>query len=474
MIIIHGILNSLMKSRSMSTRFSGPWIAWLVCVTCLAFIWSLSGVNSLHFDTDLGRDLKEISNIQQGKVVWLGPWLGPGLHASSSYYYLFFPAIALTGGKVIGMVWFNLLLAVIAISYFGYYAVKKYRYAGIVGMFVLGLLPLMTDYSLHPGNGFSYMYFVLICFTAVWFNAPLSIAAFAAGFALALHPAAGFLPLFLILGWLRRGHTWKDALLSIVAYLLPLAPLIGFEVITKGYVIRSFLNKPSTHGIYITFGLLNAHQVSNLLGLSFTSLATFVGITGFQAYRDKVRSKKLWYFVMLALFIFVLFFQNLVARYLFAIAIMVSFTVVVFFMQYKATTLLLVAAAITLFIRSPLFYPVPETARSIQKVESIADYIKERELIDKNKKIAVVSAVTEKTEVPQADDYRFLLRNRGYTILEVTEHEKAEQLLYVIEVPNFQWDLWSNWEIESFGDKTLRSVEKINENVTVVVFEKAQ
>ncbi len=468
------MLYQLMKTPILKLKSSAPWVLLASSLILLAIVWTNSGFDSLSFDTDLGRDLMQISNIQKGEVVWLGPWLGPGLHASSAYYYLYYPSIVLFGGKIAGMVWFNLFLGLLAIGYFGYYALKKYGYAGVAGTLVLGLLPLMNDNILHPGNGFSYMYFVLISFTALWFKAPFVIAAFAAGFAIALHPATGFLPAFLLLGWWMRGHKWKDALLGLLAFSLPLAPLIAFEIITKGYIIRSFLSRPSTNGIYLDFSSHNAHQVSHLLGLSLLTLGTFLGITGYQVTRDKGNTKKVWFSLTLFFFFFILFFQNLIWRYLFAIAIMVIFFIVVIFMQRKATTLLLVVVATILFTGSPLFNPLPKTARTIENIESIADTISENNLISRDKKIAIVSALTHNTEVPQADDYHFLLRNRGFTVMNVTEYAQAEQLLYVIEVPGFNWQNWSNWEINSFGNKKLIKVQAFNENVTLVVYDKSE
>jgi signal transduction histidine kinase len=208
--------------------------------------------------------------------------------------------------------------------------------------------------------------------------------------------------------------------------------------------------------------------------LSLLILVALLGVTAYQMAREKGKAEKVWFALTLLLFFSILFFQNMLWRYLFATAIMVIFSIIVTFMKRKTTALLLVVVAIVLFAGSPLFNPAPKSARTLKEIESIADHVLESSLVDKDKRLAVVSAVTEKTEVPQADDYRFLLRNRGYTVLEVTEHAQAELMLYVIEVSDFKWQDWSNWEIESFGDKKLSRVEKLDENLTLVMYERSQ
>ncbi len=449
-----------------------PWLLLTASLIFLSFVWRSSGIDSVSFDTDLARDLKEISTIQLGTVVWLGPWLGPGLHASSAYYYLFYPAIALSGGKVASMVWFNLVLGLLAVGYFGLYAVKKHRFVGVIGVLALSLSPVITENILHPGNGFSYIYFVLISITALWFDSSFILACFAAGCAVALHPAAGILPFFLLIRWWNRGHTWKDAVLGGVAATLPLAPLIAFEAITKGYIIRSFLSKPSSNGIFIQFGLENARQIGSLIGFSLLPLVICMGIASFQMKQTKIKFILAWLYTTLALFGFVLFFQNVLWRYLFAYAVLAIFTIVVMFMRQKVTTLVLVGIAVLFLARSPLLHPPQKATRTIAQVEATADYLKEKHLLSYDKKIAVVAALSADTQVPQADDYRFLLRNRGYTVVDTTENQTADQLLYVLEVPDFNWEQWSTWEIEQFGSKKLVATDTFDHKIRFAVFER--
>jgi MFS family permease len=458
-----------MLSVSKILKSNGHWLALGVVLVILLRTWAISGYDSLHFDSDLARDLREISNIQQGQIVWLGPWLGPGFHASSIYYYYFYPFLELSGGSIGSMVTFNLLTGFVAILFFGLLATRKYGYKGVSGAALLGLVPMMTENILHPGNGFTYMYFVIICLTALWFKVPLFVASFAGGMALAFHPATGFLPIFLLIEWWRRGKNWLSAVLNLGFFLVPMAPLIAFEVITKGYIIRSWLERPSTNDITVKLGLENLLQVCNLLGLSHVELLSLLAIAGFICFNSKSSKLKVWFVSSIFFLVFILFFHNLIWRYLFGIALMILFLISVTFIKYRATSVVITCIACSLFFRSPLIHPYPVQTRSISRVESIADFIDQQSLVSKSEKLAVVAAVSVNTEVPQADEYRFLLRNKGYQVVDISAHADADTLLMVLEVPNFNWQGWSNWELQSFGDKKVEKVEELN-GVTVVTF----
>jgi hypothetical protein len=121
---------------------------------------------------------------------------------------------------------------------------------------------------------------------------------------------------------------------------------------------------------------------------------------------------------------------------------------------------------------SALTTPPPAIAeRSIPKMERSIEKMLAEYPIATSQKIAVVAALTQKVEVPQADDYRFFLRMKGFTVLEPTEYSQADVLVEFIEVAPFDWQQWSNWEIEQFGAKKL--VHQTKEGKTdIIVFEK--
>lgn len=447
------------------------WLALLLVGALLIRIWTISGYQSVFIDTDLGRDLKEISNIQAGNLVWLGPWLGPGLHASSSYYYLFYPAVAMSDGQIKSMIDCNLLIAVLSLGLLGILATKAYRLGGVLLTSFIGLLPMITSNVLHPGNGYTYIFFILLCLSFLWFKTPLFLGSGAAGMAVALHPASGFLPLLLFAEWWQRGKSWKTALVSGFTYLLPLAPLIAFEIITKGYVIRSFLARPSTNGISLQLSLDNAVTLSDLLGMKLWLWIGLIVLSSWLAYREKQLQYRVWLGICLGLTGFTFLFDNLLGRYLFGVALLNAFVIGIILIQKRWSQVLLFVLLIALVFNSPLLKPLPPVERNLYQLESVADQIVDQQLLNQQKKVAVVAVMTAGTEVPQADDYRFLLRNRGYSVVETTDHQQAEQLLLVIEVPDFNWQKWSTWELESFGTKEVTKVVEID-GMKMIVFER--
>jgi hypothetical protein len=461
-------------SMSLLWRTLKTYKVWIVLGLALCYIaraWTVGGYETLFINTDIGRDLKEISNIQAGRVVWLGPWIGPGLHVSSIYYYLFYPAIVLAGGKISGMISFNLFLALIFLGMFGCLATRKHGYKGAIMTLFLGLTPFVSDHALHPGNGFTYLFFCIAALTSLWFELPLVVASLAAGMAIALHPAAGVLPLFLVYEWWRRGRSWKSGLLSLAALAAPLAPLFAFEVITKGYMTRSFLARPDTNYFSLGFSFANFKMIGQLLGMPFWVFILLFSIAVYTIIRLKESRLKIW-LAITCFFIFIsLFFDQLVGRYLFGIAAEVGFLLMLVSFEKKRLLIPMILFTGFLLFHSSLFNPKPPVIRHASQLERVADFVVEQNQLSKNQKIAVVAALTPKTEVPQADDYRFLLRNRGYQVVEVTENNLAEKMVIFVEVPNFDWQHWSTWETESFGPKKVDHIAT-ESGVTTLFFSK--
>lgn len=446
-------------------------LSLLFSLAIILFVWTRNSFDSLNFDSDIGRDLSEISNIQAGEVVWLGPWLNPGLHASSAYYYLFYPALILASGKVSGMVVANLILAIFSIGLLGLLAVKKYGHKGNIVMLTIALLPMVTTNVLHPGNGFTYIFLIIGSLSVLWFELPLFFGSFLAGMAIGFHPGAGFLPIFLFYEWWRKGKKFIRASTSLLAFSIPIAPLIIFEVITKGYIIRNFFARHTTGGVNFELSTLNFQTISSLLGLPQLVLLILIGLSGYFSWRSKSKKLKIWFSLMIFCIFICLLFDGLIGRYLFGIALITIFTLLISFIQHKKAWLILIPLIIFLFFKSPVFFPADVATRTINRVERTADIFDQKQLIDKSKKIAVVSALSPSAEVPQADDYRYLLRNRGYNVTKTVDNKQADTLVMFIEVEKFDWQNWSNWEIQQFGAKKIDKVENID-GITVVTFSK--
>ncbi|MCA9371337.1 hypothetical protein KC726_00400 [Candidatus Woesebacteria bacterium] len=111
------------------------------------------------------------------------------------------------------------------------------------------------------------------------------------------------------------------------------------------------------------------------------------------------------------------------------------------------------------------------TIRPISKIASIISQFDESRRISPEKKIAVVAALTSDTSVPQADDYRYFLRMKGYNVLDTQQYIDADVLLMFVEADNFDWRRWSSWEIEQAkGDTVL--FETTIDDIKIIGFEK--
>jgi hypothetical protein len=116
--------------------------------------------------------------------------------------------------------------------------------------------------------------------------------------------------------------------------------------------------------------------------------------------------------------------------------------------------------------------PLPNSStRSIAKLQSIVEVVTRDKAIKRTDKIAVVAALDLENKVPQADDYRFLLRVKGYTVLDVVNYAQANKMIMFVENPKFDWKQWSTWETEQMGSK--RIIQELDmQSVRVIIFEK--
>lgn len=443
----------------------------ILSLVIILYAWIGHGFDGLGFDTDFGRDLMQISNIQQHKVVWLGPWLGPGFHASSIYYYLYYPAVALGKGHPYAMIWFNIFLSFTALFLLSINLCKKYKWFSPFLILVIGLSPWMIETSLHPGNGFTYAIFSLLALTYLHFDLSLIIAGLFTGFATSFHPAAFLIMPILIYRWWKYRSNIFLITFSFGAFLFPWVPLIAFEIITKGYIIRRFFAHPSSGVILPGLGIENLNLLSKTLGLP---LIILISLTAFFLLRIFIKKKdriSLEYLVLNITILIICFIHEVPYRYLYPISILVYFSVFLSVSKYKIGQKIIVIYASYLFIISPIFKPFPPAPRTVPKILQTVNTFEKNYPYLKEKKLATVAALWLKAEVPQADDYRALLRNRGYTVVDITQNNEADYLIMFIEEKEFDWKTWVSWEIGLFGEKKFESTIN-SENAIIAVYSK--
>lgn len=453
------------------------WLGLVVFYVFIVWLWLHNGFGEIQLHSDFARDLYEISNIQEKKYVWLGPRLSAGFHASSIFYYLYYPGMLISSFSIKSMVVTNVIISALSFIFLAWVIEKKFGKSGVIPLLALIASPWWKDIVLTTGNGYIYAVFLLMALGSIWGRLPIFISSLLLGIAIAFHPVSIFLlPLFLY-EFFRKIYTqtdkeniwketWKNIFQLLLGLLLPWTPSIVFEVITKGFGIRQLL---SSSGGSIDFGFSGQtfFQMLSVMKFSWLIFILFWLGLGF-AVKEKVKMK-LWFFWITGVILLFLFFKGLQPHYFHGVIALI-WGMFIFEFGKKSFGKTLMGLLAIYFLITQLIAPWKEAQRSIVFVENTVDQFLSKEKISKESKIAVVSAMTAKTEVPQADDYRFLLRSKEYTVLDVDYYDLADTLVMFIEYPGFDWENWSNWEIERFGDKKIKNISSID-GVTIIIFE---
>jgi len=441
-----------MSLSKLITRFLLIFVILLLC-----FFWIQEGFAGINLDTDLGRDLFELSNIFLHKWVWLGPRLSAGFHTSPIYYYILYPALLLSGNNPRSIIILTLLFAAVALFIFGLLGIKKWGGGVVLAIIIIGLQSWWQTAAVHPGNGYTYVIWVFLSLTFMWFELPLFVSALFLGLAISYHPAAVFILPVLFYEWWRKKHKIFSFFLILLGLTIPWTPIILFEFITKGYLIRQWSSHPG-------FGLLQPQF--NLLNLLFVSVIwAAVGLI----VQNRIR---IWYWLSLPGLLFLIMMTNAPSHYLLGIICLMWFVATVALLNRKHGQTVLLLISVFLFVNNVILAkPIKPAARPISKIEAVAKKLVNSGKINKKNKIAVVAMLSADNKVPQADDYRFFLRTQGYKALDITEYSQADRLIMFIEVPNFEWQHWSTWEIEQFGKK--KFISQLSKDKTkIIIFER--
>ncbi len=417
----------------------------------------------LPIDTDYGRDLYEMSNIFLHKVVWLGPRLSPGLSASPIYYYLYYPSLWLSGGDIRGPIYFNMLVTALCLLIFLYVMFKNSKYYILTILTALAVMttPLWSRLATHPGNGFSYALFLFAGLATTYFTKNLWISALLFGVATAMHPAS-ILALPILIGvYISNRASWKQILLGLAAYISPWTPIILFEFITKGFLVRQFMANPGSGLVGSQLHLGNLTILTSQLGLRSLYLTLALPLLFIFDKKSKAWEKLTLIFGLL----FFMMVGTVPEHYLFGVAMTYLYVMIKWVLQHKKVALLVMTIWILLNGSVPSM-PV-NTKRPLYEIENNVSEIASIEEL-KGKKVAVVAVLPTGTSVPQADDYRGLLRMKGLNVVELSEHSQADLLIYIVEQPGFDYEHWSTWETEQFGKKKVLWTKQVGNALMMI------
>jgi len=443
-----------------------PYCGLILILGIIFWLAVTKDIKNIYLDTDIARDLSELSNLWLHKMVWLGPRLSPGLHASPIYYYLLYPGLIVFRGSAYSVVYTTLIISMICLWLFGWLGIKKFGPVFLIAVLLIGTAFWWRTIAVHPGNGYTYGLWIFIGLTTLYFQTPLFFSAIFLGMAIAYHPATILILPILFYQWWEKDHQILSLICILIGLIAPWTPIIVFEIITKGFLTRQWLTNP---GSGITLTNLNFNNLSNLVlisGLNNYLAGGLLLLTGFFI----PKKLKIWFGLSFIPLIFFAVVSLVPTHYLYGTVCLWWFLILITLIQNKIGTIFLLVLSLFFIGKNLLFTSTIHPTRTITKIKSVVDKLEKTGKIDKNKKIAVVAALDNNTKVPQADDYRFFLRIKGYQVLDVQQYSQAKNLIMFIEQPNFDWEKWSTWEIEQSNCRKKIYQYKI-EGINVIVWQ---
>lgn len=427
-------------------------------------LWTYKGLTETGIHVDLARDLNFLSDLWIHKIVWLGPMTSINFPTSPIYYYLLFPGLLLSGGNGLSVIFSQTLFAFLALGLYAYFQLKQSLIPTLFVILTIGLSPWWITSSALPWNGHMYVAWVFLALTSLWFKIPLFLSALLFGISIAIDPAAVLALPVLFYEWWTREKRLKNLMRIFLGLILPWAPILIFEIITKGFLTRQWLEYPASAGLIFDpnlkniIPLLNGLRVSQTLAIVLLFLAFFIGS----------RREKYWIIYTCLPLVFLILVPNLRQYYLLGLICAITFTIVAIFSSKPVGRIILVLFILS-YIQIIKLPPLSFENRSIPRLNKVVNTFIQNSNLDKTKKYAVVSVRDLQNSTPQADDYRFFLRTKGVKALGIDDYNQADILLLFIEVPNFKWQNFEDWHMQRFGSRNFLSNQNVD-GIEVIMY----
>ncbi len=233
-------------------KYLPPILIFLVIFS----IYSHKLFSSFNFHPDFARDIYDMLKIIQGKFSLIGPKSSfGGIYSGPYYYYLFVPIFYLTKLNIYSLLLFNLALFLFALVFFYIQIAKRYGpQSGILSTLVIAFLPIYITYSRSPWNGSTYLPFLLVFLTLLYFhefkknNIGLFFLGFFGGLISTIHLANLPLLIFATVYLLYFIKRKIDIVYFLAGIILAFSPLILFEfkhdfiMLKNTFITGSFKN----------------------------------------------------------------------------------------------------------------------------------------------------------------------------------------------------------------------------------------
>ncbi|MBI2020505.1 hypothetical protein HYS94_03710 [Candidatus Daviesbacteria bacterium] len=444
--------------------FNIKFLLSLFVLLGLFTLWVYQGVAQTGIHVDLARDLHYLSEIWVGKIVWLGPMTSANFPTPPIYYYLLFPGLLLSSGNGLSIIFSQTFFALLALTLFAYFQSKNSLISTLFVILTIGLSPWWIRASTLPWNGHMYVAWVFLALTSLWFKNPIFISALLFGISIAINPVAILALPVLFYEWLTYEKKIKNLVYVLLGLLLPWTPILIFEIITRGFLIRQWLEQPSAAGIIFSPNMANISPLLNTIGISQVP-AVVIWLMAFL-----IGSKRAKYWLVMASLplIFLMLFSPLRGYYLLGLICALTFITLIS-LSSKTIGRILLIIFIFSYIQMISFPPLNLSGRSIPRMNNVVDTFIENNHLDKTKKYAVVSVIDSQNSTPQADDYRFFLRMKGVNALSLDQYNQADILVLFVEVPNFNWQDFEDWHTQQFGSRKLLSSQNID-GIEIIIY----
>lgn len=441
-------------------------IILLVSLIGVFTLWAYKGIAETGIHVDLARDLNELSNLWVHQMVWLGPMTSANFPASPIYYYLLFPGLYLSGGNGLSIVVSHAFFALLALGVFAYFQLKKSLASTVLVILTIGLSGWWIRSSSLPWNGHMYVAWVFLALTSLYFKKPIFISTLLFGTAIAIDLAAVLALPVLFYEWWAAKERLKKIIYISLGLLIPWAPIIIFEIITKGFLIRQWLEYPSGANLFYSPNTANITSLLNIIGLSQTAAIAILLV----CFLIGSNRQRFWILFASLPLIFLALVSPLRQYYLLGLVCVSVFTIVTILSANTIGKVMLVIF-ILLSAQAIRLPPLIFASRSIPSMDNLVSKFIQQSNLDKSKKYAVVNIRDLQNSTPQADDYRFFLRMKGINVLNIDQYPQADMLLLFVEVANFDWLNFEDWHMQRFGSRKLLSSHSID-GVEIIIYEK--
>lgn len=443
-------------------------------------IYSFKLPSAYIFNTDIARDSNDIIGIAQGKLSLVGPKLNfGGLYAGPYYYYLFVPILFMSNFQFVSILIFNSSIFALALIYFFLKVKNNFSFLwAILCTCLIGLLPLYVSSSRNPGNGFTYIPFLLFFLTYIYFNniqnrKELFYLGLLAGIIVNFHPLN--LVVFLSTSVLIFAFLKKRSLFIVFAlgFLITYLPFIIFELRHDFVGIRRtiFDLKNLTLVRSVSDDPLKSSLISNYVRYS-KDIVTFLILNPiYYAFllplplilKKHFDMKNLYFtFASIASFLIYLIISHgyVSSHYVFPVSIFLFFAITTFVASYNLKFIALIL--IVLEIVNFNFDMYSASTKPYFKFESVVNSVLDNHLIDKGTPFNIIAVSDPKVLVPSGNEYRFFFRKNGYNPNSVNEYNKSKVLLVFVEIDNFNISSLQNWETGQFGPNYLDNWKELD------------